>query len=135
MATGGLTEHSEHHVLNPHGKGFVLCRDRPAAKTQDNAVRNRTLKNKKKSVLRGQRVPEYHHERGGLGEGGHEAGDRKQDHEGQQQVGASTSTGPRGGEAQTTHTLTVREILHTHTRAHLILRCKKTEYLNLIWWC
>lgn len=63
-------------------------------------------------------VPEYHHERGGLGEGGNEAGDRKQDHKGQQQVGAATSTGPGGSEAQTPHTLTFSVILCTQTHAH-----------------
>lgn len=63
-------------------------------------------------------APENHHEGGSLGEGRNEAGDRKQDHEGQQQVGASTSTGPGEGKAHITYTLTVSVILHTHTSTH-----------------
>lgn len=52
LVTRGLTEHPEHHVLNPHGEGFVLCRDRPAAETQDNTCQRqaffqmKTLSNK-----------------------------------------------------------------------------------------
>lgn len=61
-------------------------------------------------------IPEYHHVGGGLWEGGDEAGDSQQDHEGEEEVGTAAATGPGGGQAETTHTTALSVVLHKHTQ-------------------
>lgn len=61
--------------------------------------------------------PEYHHVGGRLGEGGDEAGETDQHHEGEKEVGTSAATGPRRGVPETADTPTLCVVLHrqTHT--------------------
>lgn len=61
-------------------------------------------------------LPEYHHVRGRLREGGDEAGEAEQSHEGEEEPGAAAATRPRGGGAKTVNTPTPAVDLQTHTQ-------------------
>lgn len=70
-------------------------------------------------------IPENHHVGGRLWEGGDEAGDTEQSHEGEQQAGTSAAAGSRKGEAETADTATHSVVLHKQTHTPLEYRWRQ----------